>query len=150
MFQGKIRRFFNIFRRFIRSQRGISLVENLVAVGILAAIGVLFMTSMQSATNNVDILDENLKGEILVRSQLEDIKNADYSLAGNYPITVEVPVGYSMTIDVQPPSCIGTSDNCTPLETLMGQTIDSIQEITVTLYHHEETVVKVACYKAQQ
>jgi len=145
-----MRRFLNIFGGFIRRQNGISLIENLVAVGILAAVGVLFITSMQSATNNVDILDENLQGEILVRSQLEEIKNADYSLAGSYPVTVDVPVGYSMNINVQPPSCIGTSDNCTPLETLLGQTVDTIQEITVTLYHHEETVVKIACYKAQQ
>ena len=133
----------------LRGQSGISLIENLVAVSILAAIGVVFMTSLDVAHKNVSIESENLQAEILARSQLEDIKNAAYDVDGNYGVTVELPPQYSIDIDVETPDCVGTADNCTSIEDLMGQTITTIQEITVTVYHSDKAVISVSCYKVE-
>jgi hypothetical protein len=137
------------FRFLTRSQTGVNLIENIVAVGILALIGVVFMSAMDVAHQNVGEMDRRLRAETLIRTQIEDIKNADYETSGYYPVTVNLPPQYTMNIDVRPPQCIGRIDNCIPLEELMGYSIDTIQEITVTVYHGGDFVLKVACYKTQ-
>lgn len=138
-----------LLRNLSKKQAGVNLIENVVAVGILALIGVVFMTAMDVAHENVGMMDERLRAETLIRTQLEDIKNADYEISGYYPVTVDLPSQYTMTIDVQPPQCIGRKDNCIPLEDLMGYSIDTIQEITVTVYHGGQYVYSVACYKSK-
>ncbi len=136
--------------RLLKGQRGISLIETLVAVSILAAVGVTFMSAMYTVYKNVGIMDEQQQAETLARSQLEDIKNSPYQDSGVYPVTVDLPPTYSMSITVTPPTCIGTADNCTPLEVLMGGPVTTIQEITVSVRHGDKPVLSVACYKVKQ
>jgi type II secretory pathway pseudopilin PulG len=131
----------------LRGQRGLTLVENLVAAAILAAIGLVFMQALDAAHRNVEILDIQLRAEMLARSQLEDIKEAAYDVNGNYPVTVEMPPQFTMRMTVTSPTCIGTADNCTSLDDLMGEPVTTIQEITVYVYHAGEAVISVACYK---
>ncbi len=142
-----MRQLAGLLHRFLNGQAGISLVENLVAVSIIAAIGVVFMTSLDAAHSNVKILDEQIQGETLARSQLEIIKNSAYDVTGNYAVTVELPPQYTMDIIVQTPQCIGTADNCTTLDDLMEETVTTIQEITVIVYHGGLPVITVGCYK---
>ncbi|MFC2070846.1 hypothetical protein ACFLTB_06735 [Chloroflexota bacterium] len=130
--------------RLSKEQAGLSLVEALVAAGIIATIGVVFMGAMFTGYRSVGILDEQIQAEILARSQLEDIKDATYSDIGTYPVTVDVPPQYSVNITVGYPSCIGTADSCNVLVT------DTLQEITVSVYHGDKSVLAVACYKAKQ
>jgi len=130
--------------RFIKEQKGFSLIEALVAASILTAIGVVFMGAMFTGYRVVGVLDEQQQAEILVRSQLEDIKSATYQESGIYLVTVDLPPQYSMDITSGYPSCIGTPDNCTVLVT------DTLQEVTVSVYHGGKPVLSVACYKAKQ
>lgn len=130
-----------------QGQTGFSLIETLVAVSILAAIGVVFMNAMYTAYKSVGITDEQQQAETLARSQLEDIKNATYADTASYPITVDLPPQYSMSITVTPPMQIGTAHNNTPLEVLMGSSITTIQEITVSVSHSNKPILSVACYK---
>ncbi len=132
--------------RFLKGQRGISFVETLVAVAILGAIGVTFMSAMYTAHRNVGIMDEQQQAETLARSQLEQIKDAPYLESGEYPVTVDLPSQYSMTITVTAPMHIGTLENNTPLEELV-EDVSAIQEITVFIYHGNTPVLLVACYK---
>ncbi len=127
-----------------------SLIENLVAVAILAAIGVAFMSALFTGYKSVGILDERQQAEFLVRSQLEDIKNGPYQESGVYPITVDLPPQYSMNITVTAPMHIGTLENNVPLEELMGEPVTTIQEITVSVYHGDKPVLAVAAYKVIQ
>lgn len=141
--------------RFFQRQKGISLVETLIAVSILGAIGVVFMTSMITAHRSVGILDEQLQAEALIRSQLEDIKDAPYQDSGVYPVTVNVPPQYSVVITVESPTCIGTADDCIPLEELMGGPITTIQEVTVSIFRpsgdgENRTILSVSAYKVKQ
>ena len=62
--------------RLSREQAGISFIETLVGLSILATIGVIFMTSLGTAYRSAGILDEKLQAEALARSQLEKIKEA--------------------------------------------------------------------------
>lgn len=133
-----------LWHRLSRGQAGISLLENVVAAGILAAIGVVFITSMYTGYKGVGILDETLQAETLIRSQLEAIKDGEYQDSGIYPVTVELPPHYSMNITAGYPSCIGTADNCTVLVT------DTLQEVTVSVYHGDKPIMSVACYKIKE
>lgn len=142
-----MRRLAKLWLRLPQGQAGISLIESLVAVAILGAIGVVFMTSLGTAYKSVGILDEQQQAETLIRSQLEDIKNSPYQDSGVYPVTVDLPPQYSMTITVTPPTKIGTLDNNTPLEELLGYSVTTIQEITVSVSHGGKPVLAVACYK---
>lgn len=135
--------------RLLQGQKGVSLVETLVAVSILAVIGVVFMNAMYTAYVSVGITDEQQQAEILVRSQIEAIKNTTYADNGIYPVTVSVPSQYSMSISVTPPMHIGTIENNTPLEVLMGGPVTTIQEITVSVSHGNKPVLSVACYKVK-
>lgn len=133
--------------RRLRRQKGLTLIESLVAAAILAAIGVVFMSSMSTGYKSIGILDERQQADILARSQLENIKNAPYSDNSSYAVTVSLPPRYSLSINVTPPMKIGTADNNTPLEVLMGGPVTTIQEITVSVSHGNKSVLSVACYK---
>lgn len=83
--------------RFFREQKGIGLIEVLVAVAILAAIGVVFMSAMTTGFRSTGIQDEQLTAESLARTQLEEIKAAPY--AANYTVAVEIPFQYYLSIE---------------------------------------------------
>lgn len=148
-----------------RGQRGFSLIEILVAVGILAFIGVAFMTSMSTAYKSVGVLDEKTLAESLAWSQLEQIKNAPFesSDVSAYPRTdmyqdyliTDLPPQYSISIHVETPTCIGEADNCTPLKDMagIGDEVEHIQEIKVSVFRTESDgdrpVFSVSCYKSK-
>jgi len=146
------------FRPF-RGQRGLTLVEVLVAVAILAAIGVAFMTAMTTAQRSVGALDEQTQAKALAHSQLEQIKAAPYPVEepyygiNVYPVTVDLPIPYSMLINVVPPTCIGQADNCTPLEELMEGSVTTIQEITISVFRPgsegANLIFSLSCYKSK-
>jgi len=139
----------------------LTLIEVLVAVAILAAIGVTFITAMNTAHRNVGLLDEKTQAEALARSQLEQIKNAPYpddpyvqgdQVYDDYKI--DLPTQYSIVINVVRPTCIGEADNCTPLEELAGDEVVYIQEITVSIFRTgsggDRPVFSVAGYKVKE
>ena len=140
--------------RFLRGQRGFTLIETIVAVAILAAIGVTFISAIDTGYGSVRILDEKTQAEALIRSQLDDIKGSPYLDDGNYTVTVTLPPQYSMTINVEPPTCIGEADNCTPLEELVGYPVTTIQEITVSVFRTgnggDRPVLSVGTYKVKE
>jgi len=148
------------FRPF-RGQKGLTLVEVVVAVAILGAIGVAFMTAMTTAQKGVGVLDEKTQAKALAHSQLEQIKNAPYPVeepfygTDVYLVAVDLPTQYSMVINVVPPTCIGETDNCTPLEELLPEedNVQYIQEITVSVFRTgsegDRPVFSLSCYKSK-
>jgi len=125
-------------------------MEALIAVAILGAIGVTYITSLAAANNAVQVMDEQQQAEMLVRAQLEDIKSASYLESGDYPITVALPHQYTMDIVTTAPTQIGTLDDNTTLEEIVGGPVDTIQEITVQVYHFGNHVLSIACYKVKR
>ncbi|MBA7693302.1 hypothetical protein ES703_101882 [subsurface metagenome] len=59
-----------------------------------------------------------------------------------------------MSINVTAPRCIGTADNCTSLEELMGEPVTTIQEITVSVFRTgndgDRPVLSVGAYKVKE
>lgn len=104
--------------KLLRGQKGVSLIETLIAVAILGLIGAAFLSAVATGSKATGTLDEHVQAESLARSQLEDIKNAlyDHTEPIEYPITVTLPPGYLLDITAEAKD----ADN-------------TIQEITVTV-----------------
>ncbi len=133
---------------------GFSLIEVLVAVAILAAIGVTFIRAIDASNRGIRVMDEKTQAEALIRTQLDAIKLGPYEDSGNYTVTVDLPPQYGMSINVTAPRRIGTADNYTSLEELMEESITTIQEITISVYRTgidgDRPVLSIGTYKVQE
>lgn len=85
-----------------KGQRGISLLETVVVLAILATAGVGFLTALYTISNNVAIYEERSLALSLAQSQLEEIKAMDY--ASSYPVVVTAPSGYTISVAVSMPT----------------------------------------------
>jgi len=140
--------------KLFRGQMGFTLIEVLAAVAILAAIGVAFIAAMNTAHRGVGLLHEQSWAEALARSQLEGIKNSPYDESGEYPVTVDLPYQYGMSINVGTPTCVeGVGDNCSTVEEIVGDNVTTIQEIMVSVFRTggegDRPVFSVACYRSK-
>jgi prepilin-type N-terminal cleavage/methylation domain-containing protein len=118
--------------KLIKSEKGFSLVEVLIAVGLLGLIGVAVLMALTTVSNGVLISDNQATAESLARSQMEDIKNGPY--ANNYLPSLpdeHVDAGYSATIDA---------------ETIAA----GLQKITITIEHYSEEILILEGYKADR
>jgi len=127
--------------RLFREQKGISLLEILIAVGILSVIGVVFIGSLNTAYRSVGVLDEQTQAEALARSQMEDIKDSTYQDSGNYTVTVDLPPQYSISIDAEVP-------------TIVSANTTTLQEITVSVSRPtgegDRPIFSVSTYKVKE
>ncbi len=107
--------------RWLKGERGFSLMEVMIALGILGFIGVAFLTALATASRSTGTLDEQVVAERLAREQLAEISAAPW--AATYTPAVTPPPGYS------PPSII--TGTATPIA---GKTNDcNLQSITVSV-----------------
>ena len=65
-------------------QKGFTLIETLVGLAILAAIGVALMSSLSTGYKSLEISQERTYAEGLAKSQVEYIKAQDYISVVNY------------------------------------------------------------------
>jgi len=87
--------------RLFREQKGISLLEILIAVGILSVIGAGLLIALNNNAKAVRTLDEQVEGGNLAVAYLEAIKELPYS--DNYSSAgdnITVPMQYSVVIDI--------------------------------------------------
>ncbi|MBM3155619.1 MAG: hypothetical protein FJ008_09900 [Chloroflexi bacterium] len=137
------KRFFCIHR----SQAGLSLVEVLVALGILAAVGATFMIGLTVSSRASMVSQERVSAESLAKSQMERIKGWQYDDANNPPQygdaklpTEDIPDGYDLII---------YAERLDPQEDGTGND-DGIQKVTVTVTLNGEAVVTLENYKVNR
>ncbi len=129
--------------RLFRGQRGFTLMEVLVAVGILGFIGVAFMMALDTSYRGTSTLDEKIVGRTLVINYLEAIKSAPY--ATTYPDVgdnITVPFQYSVVVNTE---CSSDGENfsaCTGGETL--------QEITIMVSREGRPVYSTCTYRSKR
>ncbi len=114
--------------RLMKSEKGFSLIEVMIAIALLGIIGVAILGALATASNAMFVADERATAESLARSQIEYIKNQPY--AGSYtpePISDEYE-GYLVTI----------ADELIEI---------GLQKITITIEHHGEEVITLEGYK---
>lgn len=132
---------------FFRSQKGFTLIETLVGIVILAAIGVTLMIGLSTGYKSVNVSQERTYAESLAKSQIEYIKSQDYISVTDYnpfdpefsyevtdiPLNI-VAAGYS--IEITPPEFIEVAGvSGYELQGIIIKIIrDGVTKLSVTFY----------------
>jgi prepilin-type N-terminal cleavage/methylation domain-containing protein len=83
--------------RDIGSERGVTLVETLIAVAVLGIAIVVFVAGLSTGTLSTTKVDRLATAHELARSQMEHTKNEPYNVAPfTYP-SVSPPAGFSVS-----------------------------------------------------
>lgn len=140
--------------RAMRNEKGITLIEVIIALAILGIIGLAFLGALSTASKAVFITDERATAESLARTEMEHIKSQDYidySKPGHdeYEI-ITPPSGYTVELEVIP----FDPDTGDPYTDLGGGIFDldmGIQEITVIIGHlDDDEVITLEGYKSSR
>jgi prepilin-type N-terminal cleavage/methylation domain-containing protein len=118
------------------TERGMTLVEVLIAMGILAAVAVVFLVAMSTSSKAAMVGQEQISAESLAKSQMESIKQEDYRVDQQYTKLPE-PTGYHIQIVVArlDPQSLHTGVD------------EGLQKITVTITHGVKAVFTLEGYK---
>jgi type II secretory pathway pseudopilin PulG len=120
-------------RKICRSQKGISLVETLVAVAILGTAVVAFTAALSTGALSTNIHGQEVICQRLAQNQVESIKNQAFNVSGAYT-TVTVPSGYTITLAKS--AVPGANTN--------------IQKISITVLLNGVSAFSVAAYKVNR
>lgn len=135
----------------MRSEKGFSLIEIIVATALLGIVAVTLLTGMSIAFKTAMLSKQKVAVESLAKSQLESIKNQAYISATVYdpqdalkrytPITVSDDLtaqGYSVAIN-------------TP-QTVLNPDGDSneVQNVTVVVKRNSNDVFTATCFKLSE
>ena len=117
-------------------QRGTSLLETIVALGLFAMIAVSFLGAISTGLTGAEIIDGRLMTENLARTQVEDIKSLPYSDSNYYPVTVSCPPECTVLIDVT---------DLSPLEYP-----STLQSVVVSVLQEGRTKTTIETYKVKR
>ena len=133
-----VRQIWSRIGNLLGAQRGFSLIETLVAVAILALVGVAFVQGLSTTAMGTGAYERRVTAANLAQSQIEDIKGTVYlplegpypagPVEGHYSITVDTPSGYS-------------------LSNVVEEQAEGKQEVTVKVYHQGEFVFQMTTVK---
>lgn len=130
--------------RFLQVQRGFTLIEVLVAVAILAFIGVGFLTALNTNYRVTRTLDERVVATNLATVYFEAIIESslftdDYSDITN---NITIPAHYSVDYTIN-----FSANGYDWDDTYSGETL---QRITVIVSHQGKPVLSMCTYKAEK
>jgi prepilin-type N-terminal cleavage/methylation domain-containing protein len=142
-------------KRFNR-QHGVSMLEIMVAMGILGVAGIALLLSMSTAFRSQDISREQVRGENLVRSQLEYIREQAYFTPPSLPYLI--PPGNDPGAYTVPPPVATVPSDYTITVTITQYCdsegtcydINQIQQNTVRVFRNEEELIAVEDLKANR
>ena len=125
-------------------QKGVTLVETLVALALLGILGVAFMSAISTSAITMASTEKNVDVESLARAQLEYTKNSDYDGEPpfEYATLDELPGGqedYAIVI----PSSYSIDVSAVALD-------DGIQKITVTVFKDGTALLAIEGYKVNR
>ena len=69
---------FKAIRKIIKNEKGASLVEAIIALGLLGLIATAFTMAIFISTKSIMIADERTNAESLARTQMEYVKQQEY------------------------------------------------------------------------
>ena len=114
----------------MKSEKGITLLETVVALALLSIISLAFLSRLASTSSSRALAEERVSAKILAEAQMENIKKQDYT--DTY--TLLTPDGFS-----------GYSTNVTVVDFYYN-----LQKITVTVFHHDDEVFSLESFKVKR
>ncbi len=86
--------------KLMKSEKGFTLIEVLVALGLLGMIATVFLVGISISSKAMLIADERTMAESLARSQMEYIKIQPYDDTGAYAEIIPPSSNYDIDYDV--------------------------------------------------
>ncbi|MBA7696814.1 hypothetical protein ES703_105466 [subsurface metagenome] len=122
----------------MKSEKGFSLIEILVAVAILGLVAVTFLGGLATVLKGTVISNEQAIAESLVRTEAEYVKGCDYKpYPSVYPVNPELTIPNGWNIPQ-------------PTVELVHATDDGIQKVTITAEHDGEAILSIEIYKVER
>lgn len=115
----------------IKREHGISLLETIVALGLLGIIGVGLLSGLATTSTARVTADEHASAKILAENVLEHVKKQPY--ATSYSFTV--PDGFA-----------GYTANIT----VTNMKNSNIQKVNVAVWHHNGEIMTLESYKVKR
>ncbi len=125
--------------KFLRGQKGLTLIEVLVAAAILAVIGVVLLNALDTNAKATRTLDEQVVATNLATAYIEAIKAMPYYtdvetyLNDDTIQSITVPPQYNVDVDIQFSSDGNPNDGITWVDTYDTENPQTIQKITITV-----------------
>ena len=118
----------------LQSQKGVGLLEALVAMAIVGTAVVALLAALSSGSIAVGTVDQRLTADGMVQSQFEYTKDSAYLVApATYPTITPPPGGYAITAEAE--AVDGADDN--------------IQIVRVTVYRNGKALLTVEDFKVK-
>jgi len=122
-------------RAFQGSSRGFTLIEVLLALGLVGIIAIAFLGGLSTASRAVLTADVRATAESLARSEMEYVKSQPYQNAPwDYEGDPPGYDGYAVEVSAEP----------------LDDPDDGIQEITVAVIHDDKEIVTLVGYKVKR
>ena len=132
--------------RFLRGQKGLTLIEVLVAAAILAAIGVGLLNALDTNVKATQQLDEKVVATNLATAYFEAIKAWEYQV--DYPQneaplnSITIPPQYIVNVDIQFSSDGDPNDG---IDWGLYTGDETIQKITITVSREGDKHILTIC-----
>ena len=148
--------FFKAIRKVIKNEKGASLVEVILALGLLGLFATTFAMAVFIATKSIAIADERTTAESLARAQMEYIKRQEYIYDNNEAEYIEI------NLDENPNYLIWSVDHLGSIvEEVVAVPWDSqsnmwtspdvgLQKIILKIYHQGKEVLTLEGYKVDE
>ncbi|MGD9142229.1 MAG: type II secretion system protein [Dehalococcoidia bacterium] len=117
----------------MKSEKGITLIETVVALGLMAVISVAFLSGLGSTTTSRVLAEERVNAKILAEAQMENLKKQNYT--DNYTayalITLDGYDGYTTNLTVE-------------------DYYYNLQKLTVAIHHYGDEVFTLESFKVNR
>ena len=145
-------------KSMIKSEKGFSLAEVMIAMVLLGIVSVSFLSAIGTASQAVFLADEQASAECLARSEMEYVKGQEYSASSPDPWSYELPAGTSPTGEFPSwwddyPSVLAEgyySYIVTVTAEPLNDTDNGIQKITVVVEREDKQVVILESYRSMR
>lgn len=119
----------------MRSEKGTTLIELVVAVALLGILSASFLGSTSTASKATRVSEHKVTAESLARSEIEYIKVAPYAAEYLVNPDLDIPDGWTIS---------------EPAVEYPHGVDDGIQEVTITVMNGGEEILSVCIYKVDR